>query len=175
MEQVSAAVPLPDMGREAGTAALFRHEHGRLVAYARLLVDDQQTAEDFVQEAFLGLYRRWSGRRTSTLLSPTCAPPSSTAPVASCAGDARRGPSGPPRRSSHPWAEALAVRPDEHRLLVDALGRLPGRQRDVLVLRYFFDLTEAQIAAELEITRGSVKQHASRGLAALTAGAGLVQ
>jgi hypothetical protein len=37
----------------------------------------------------------------------------------------------------------------------------------VLVLRYFFDLTEAQIASELDISKGSVKQHASRGLAAL--------
>jgi RNA polymerase sigma factor (sigma-70 family) len=47
------------------------------------------------------------------------------------------------------------------------LGTLPCRQRQVLVLRYFVDLTEAQIAYELGVSRGSVKTHASRGLAAL--------
>jgi RNA polymerase sigma factor (sigma-70 family) len=47
------------------------------------------------------------------------------------------------------------------------LGTLPYRQRQVLVLRYFVDMTEAQIAYELGVSPGSVKTHASRGLAAL--------
>ncbi len=46
---------------------------------------------------------------------------------------------------------------------------MPSRQREVLVLRYFFDLSEAQIADELSISRGSVKKHASRALASLNA------
>jgi len=49
------------------------------------------------------------------------------------------------------------------------LTTLPRRQREVLVLRYYLDQSEAEIARTLEISAGSVKQHASRGLAALTA------
>ena len=48
-----------------------------------------------------------------------------------------------------------------------ALRTLPDRQREVLVLRYYLDLSEAAIADTLGISRGAVKSHASRGLAAL--------
>lgn len=56
-----------------------------------------------------------------------------------------------------------AKRVDIHR----ALGALPKRQRDVVVLRYLADLTERETAAILGISLGAVKQHASRGLTAL--------
>jgi RNA polymerase sigma factor (sigma-70 family) len=48
-----------------------------------------------------------------------------------------------------------------------ALRRLPERQREVLVLRYYLDLSEAGIADALGISRGAVKSHASRGIATL--------
>ena len=48
-----------------------------------------------------------------------------------------------------------------------ALRQLPDRQREVLVLRYYADLSEAQIAEAIGISRGAVKSHASRGMAAL--------
>jgi RNA polymerase sigma-70 factor (sigma-E family) len=56
--------------------------------------------------------------------------------------------------------------------VVAALGELPARQRAVLVLRYYEDFTEAQIADALDVSIGSVKTHASRGLAALRASLG---
>jgi RNA polymerase sigma-70 factor (sigma-E family) len=57
---------------------------------------------------------------------------------------------------------------DEERIdLARALGRLPRRQRDAIVLRYFADFTEAQTAARLGVSLGTVKQHTSRGLARL--------
>ena len=65
----------------------------------------------------------------------------------------------PCRRTGQPPASG-------DRLLV-ALGRLPRRQREVLTLRYYLDLSEAQIADALNISAGSVKVHAHRGLAAL--------
>jgi RNA polymerase sigma factor (sigma-70 family) len=52
-------------------------------------------------------------------------------------------------------------------MVTQLLATLPYRQRQVLVLRYFVDLTEIQIAYELGISPGSVKTHASRGLSAL--------
>ena len=50
-----------------------------------------------------------------------------------------------------------------------SLGRLGLEQREVLVLRYFADLTEAQIATVLGVAPGTVKSRASRALAALSA------
>ena len=51
--------------------------------------------------------------------------------------------------------------------VLEALQRLPRRQREVLVLRYYLDLDEAGIAETLGISRGAVKSHASRGAATL--------
>ena len=154
--------------RDDAVAALFRTHHARLVAYARLLVDDLPTAEDVVQDAFTALHRRW-GR----LHDPEAALAYLRTAVANGARDALRRRRTlrlhrPERLLDVASAETTAVRRDEHRRALDGLTRLPVRQRQVLVLRYFFDLDEAQIAAELGVSRGSVKTHASRGLAALT-------
>jgi RNA polymerase sigma factor (sigma-70 family) len=64
--------------------------------------------------------------------------------------------------------EAGAMASDETRQVLAALRALPERQREVLSLRYYLDLSEAEIAATLGISPGSVKTHAHRGLAALT-------
>lgn len=52
-------------------------------------------------------------------------------------------------------------------VLSDALARLPRRQREVVALRYLADLSEAQVAASLGISTGSVKTHLHRGLISL--------
>jgi RNA polymerase sigma factor (sigma-70 family) len=64
-------------------------------------------------------------------------------------------------------AEHEAVQHDEDDRLWQAVTALPQRQRQVLVLRYYLNQTEAEIADTLRVSRGSVKQHASRGVAAL--------
>jgi RNA polymerase sigma factor (sigma-70 family) len=53
------------------------------------------------------------------------------------------------------------------RAVIDALAELPRRQREVLALRYYLDLSEREIAETLGISAGAVKSHASRGAAAL--------
>ena len=53
--------------------------------------------------------------------------------------------------------------------MVAALRRLPGQQREAIVLRYYADLSEAEAAAAMGISRGAVKSHAARGMAALRA------
>jgi RNA polymerase sigma factor (sigma-70 family) len=53
--------------------------------------------------------------------------------------------------------------------VVDALHLLPRRQREALVLRYYADLSEAEIAEAMKISKGAVKSHTSRGMAALRA------
>ena len=64
-------------------------------------------------------------------------------------------------------AEAEDVVQDAFVAMHGKWGRLPQRQREVLVLRYYLDLSEAQIAHTLGVSRGAVKSHASRGMSAL--------
>jgi RNA polymerase sigma-70 factor (sigma-E family) len=166
-------LPFSRLRKDEAITVLFRREHARLVAYARLLVDDVPTAEDVVQDAFGGLHRHWAGlsdeHKALSYLR--------TAVVNGARSQLRRRRTvlafRPARPDDEPSAEALAVRHEQHRLVLAGLAKLPLRQREVLVLRYFFDLTEAQIADELAISKGSVKQHASRGIAALSTRVGV--
>jgi RNA polymerase sigma factor (sigma-70 family) len=66
-----------------------------------------------------------------------------------------------------PVAATTIEADDRHLDLHRALAKLPKRQREVIALRYLADLTEAQIAAELGCSPGTVKSHAARGLHAL--------
>ena len=69
--------------------------------------------------------------------------------------------------TTEPSAETRALEHATGDWLVSALARLPRRQREVLTLRYYLDLSEAQIADALSISAGSVKAHAHRGLTGL--------
>src|SRR5215472_6935573 len=66
-----------------------------------------------------------------------------------------------------PDAGTVPPGPEERSALLDALRSLGPRQRAVIVLRYWMDLSEAETAAALNCSRGTVKSQASRGLAAL--------
>ena len=153
---------------EQAVTALFRLHYWPMVRLARQLVDDQETAEDVVQEAFLSLHRRWRALRDpeagvdyvrSTVLN-LCRSRVRRLRV-------RRRVERPETPATAPAAESVAVAHDDEERMARALARLPRRQREVLVLRYYVDLSEEQIAATLRISRGSVKTHASRGIRAL--------
>ena len=159
-----------DLDRSAIVSALFSAHHRRLVGLASLLVDDRQAAEDVVQDAFAALHRHWPRLR-----DPNAAVAYLNRTVVNGGRDAlRRG-----RRAERatlrlvPRPEALAsaeqgvVAHQESARLWAGVTSLPMRQRQVLVLRYYLDQSETEIAETLGISRGSVKQHASRGLAAL--------
>jgi RNA polymerase sigma factor (sigma-70 family) len=64
-------------------------------------------------------------------------------------------------------AHALGLISEEHRQVLTAMRRLPSRQREVLVLRFYLDLDEEETAASMRISRGTVKSTTSRALAAL--------
>jgi RNA polymerase sigma factor (sigma-70 family) len=64
-------------------------------------------------------------------------------------------------------AESEALLGEEHRQVLLAIRRLPARQRDALVLRYYLDLDEGEIASSMQVSRGTVKSTTSRALAAL--------
>jgi RNA polymerase sigma factor (sigma-70 family) len=68
-----------------------------------------------------------------------------------------------------PGGEQEYISKLERSALISALRTLPARQREVLVLRYFVDLSDAQIAATMGISRGAVKSHAARAMSSLRA------
>lgn len=72
-----------------------------------------------------------------------------------------------PGLDGHDPAARPGLAVEERSALVDALQQLPEMQRKVVVLRHWLGLSTAETAAELRISEGTVKSHASRGLARL--------
>ncbi|MFB7615759.1 RNA polymerase sigma factor [Kitasatospora sp. NPDC056181] len=139
-----------------------------LVRMAVLLVDHQDLAEDVVQEAFTQLYQR-HGEQLEDL--DNALGYLRTSVVNGARSMLRRRKTAreyvPPHEADAPSAEDHAVLNDEHRRVLVALQELTPRQREVLVLRYWSDMSEAQIAETLGLSRGAVKSTASRALDAL--------
>lgn len=80
---------------------------------------------------------------------------------------ARRHEAEPPGDAGQVSAEQEVICAERHREVAAALARLPRRRREVLVLRYYLELSEAEIAETLNISTGTVKSSAARGLATL--------
>ena len=158
-----------ETARDAAIVELFSAQYLPLLRLASLLVDEPAAAEDVVQESFVRLYRSWDGIRD---LDAAPAWLRSTALNLTRSGLRRRQAFGRLRvvpADDAPSAESHIVLADDRRMVVEALRALPRRQREVLVLRYYADCSEAEIAGLLNIAPGSVKTHAHRGLEALRA------
>lgn len=137
------------------------------VAYrvAFRLTGSRSEAEDIAQEALARTFSRW--RRVRHHAEPWVARVAANLALDSLRR-ARRRPTG--ELVAEPAAPAGRVSAAERLELVRLLGQLPRRQREVVVLRYLADLSEADTARELGTSVGTVKTHASRGIAALRAG-----
>lgn len=140
--------------------SVFRELYVPAYAVALRILGDRQDAEDAASEAMARAAASWRvlrqlGHRRAWVLRVT-------ANVAVDMVRRRRRPA-----TGGPEGAVLSGFSEDRLLLADALRRLPRRQREVLVLRYLADLTEAQVAEQLCITLGAVKQHSRRGLAAL--------
>jgi RNA polymerase sigma-70 factor (sigma-E family) len=148
-------------------AALHREHYRSLVRLASLLVDDVGTCEEIVQDAFVSVWRRGGPVR-----NPEKVPAYLRSAVLNGARSHLRHRLVRQRHlevvpDTVPSAEHGAIAGDERRRVLDALRALPDRQREVLALRYYLELSEAEIAETLGISAGSVKTHAHRGMAAL--------
>jgi RNA polymerase sigma-70 factor (sigma-E family) len=132
-----------------------------------LLVRDEPTAEEVVQDAFVAMHGRWSKledpHRAVAYLRQAVVNRSRS--VLRHRGVQARYVEQPP--ADVPAADSGALAGERRRMVLDALQQLSERQREVLALRYYLDLDEAAIAEHLGISRGAVKSHASRGAAAL--------
>lgn len=164
VRDVGIEVVYPD-DPDSVLTTLFREHQLHLVRTAFLIVGDRQTAEDVVQDAFTGVYRHMSRLYGHDDLLPYLR----AAVVNGCRSVLRR--RRLPLRAVHEpsiWsAESAVLVAEERRAVFVALCALPGRQREALVLRYYLDLGEADIAKLMGVSCGTVKSTTSRALAAL--------
>lgn len=153
-------------------ADLFRQHHVELVRLAVLLVQDQPTAEDAVQEVFARLQakRDRPGREGEELAYLRACVLNGCRSVLRRRTLARRVDASVQvldDGATAESAESAAIRSQLRLEVLTALAALPARRREVLVLRYFLGLSESEIASTLGISNGSVKSAAARGLASL--------
>jgi RNA polymerase sigma-70 factor (sigma-E family) len=159
-------------GEDAARAVtdLYQAHAVSLIRIALLMLGERAAAEDVVQDAFLGLYRRWHG-----LSEPGKAEAYVRSAVFNGCRDALRRRS---RRSQRDWvaavdlgeplsAEAAVLISEDRRRILAGLKQLPGRQREALVCRFYLELTEEETARVMEVSRGTVKSTTSRAVAAL--------
>jgi RNA polymerase sigma-70 factor (sigma-E family) len=147
--------------------ALYQAHALGLVRLAVLMIGDQPTAEDVVQDAFLGLYRRWPA-----LKDPDRALAYARSSVLNGCRMVHRA------KSRHDTltlsapddiesAETTALLGEANREVLAALRLLPARQREAVALRYYLDMSEDQAAQAMRVSKGTIKSATSRGLAAL--------
>ena len=171
--EIAAVAPAPERSEPAAAsdvAGLFRERQAELVRLAVLVVGDRPTAEDVVQDVFARLCARNLLPDRDRLAYVRAAVLNGCRSVLRRRTLARRlrGAGDPDRSDAAPdSAENEAMLAEDRRQVLAALATLPVRRREVLVLRYWLGLSEAEIAAVMGISPGTVKSNAARGLAAL--------
>jgi len=141
-------------------AELHRDHYRSLVRLAYALLDDLGQSEEVVQEAFARVLAGGQVRDPEATLSYV----RTTVVNLARSGLRRRQVA---RRHLQPVPDELVHLNEGQRDVIDALRKLPRRQRECVVLRFWGDLSEVEIATTMGVSPGSVKTHASRGLAAL--------
>jgi RNA polymerase sigma-70 factor (sigma-E family) len=157
--------PLSPLTGHEELRRLYLDEYRSLVKLASLLLDDRGACEEVVQDAFVRTLVAWPGLRDHTK-----APAFLRSAVLNAARSRMRRLSVVRRHSSSsgPGSVEGADRElVEHAVVVAELRRLPARQREAVALRYYLDLSEADIAEAMGCSPGSVKTHLHRALATL--------
>jgi RNA polymerase sigma-70 factor (sigma-E family) len=151
---------------------LFAAHYRPLVRLATLLLDDVGRAEEIVSDAYVAMHAKWRSLddtdKALAYLRATVVNRSRSALRHRRIVERHAASTGPSQASvTAPSAEAGALTRLQHDVVLAALAELPARQREALVLRYYADLSEAEIAETMGCSRGAVKSHAARGMAAL--------
>jgi RNA polymerase sigma-70 factor (sigma-E family) len=147
--------------------AMYDAEYRSLVRMSAVMLGDVGSAEEVVQESFIAVHAAWRGLRDidkavhylrRSVLNRSRSVLRHRAVVDRYASRPE---------PDAPSAEQAAITRLERSAVVSALRSLPDRQREALVLRFYLDLSEEQVAAAMNISTGAVKSHTSRGKAAL--------
>ena len=148
---------------------LYSNHYRSLVRLARLLVRDEPTAEEVVQDCFIAMRDGWGNLSDETkalaYLKQAVINRSRSVLRHRVVADRYE----PKPEPAPPSAEHGAIALLERTAVISALRALPRRQRQAIVLRFYADLSEAQIAELMGISKGAVKSHTSRGMSALRA------
>jgi RNA polymerase sigma-70 factor (sigma-E family) len=163
----SGAPPTAVADREAAITRLYQEQWAPMVRLALLMLGDRPSAEDATQEAFTAVYRRWDKvkdqARIEAYLRSAVLNTSRSVLRRRKLTLLHRPPSDPPVWS----AESQAMLGEERRSVLAALATLPTRRREVLVMRFYLHLSDADIAQTLGISEVSVRSTASRALRSL--------
>lgn len=153
------AVPLsPGAEHELETfEAVYRREGVKMVRVAFLMVGSQQLAEEIVQDAFAALLERWDRVARPAGYLRICV-------VNGCRSSHRRRSLERRTKSTERPPSAVGLGADD---MADALAALPPKRRAAIVLRYYGDQSETEIARALGVRPGTVKSLLHRGLAQL--------
>jgi RNA polymerase sigma-70 factor (sigma-E family) len=156
-----------DWDADRAVTVLYAAHYRSLVRLAALLLRDVATAEEVVQDSFVAMHDGWRRLRDNdkalSYLRQSVVNRSRSVLRHRVVVD-RNAPKPPP---DMPSAEQGAITLLERSAVVTALRTLPPRQREALVLRFYGDLSEAQIAAAMGISKGAVKSHTARAMTAL--------
>jgi RNA polymerase sigma-70 factor (sigma-E family) len=166
---LAAAAERTEWSADLAVMELYAQHYRALVRLAATLVWDTSTAEDVVQDSFVAMHDGWHRLKdTEKALAylRQAVVNKSRSVLRHRAVVQRNVQNAPP---DMPSAEHGAFLLFEQSAVIAALRNLPGRQREAIVLRYYAELSEAEIAATMGISRGAVKSHTSRGMAALRA------
>ncbi|WP_285595438.1 SigE family RNA polymerase sigma factor [Kineosporia sp. NBRC 101731] len=168
--EVPAAPPaLSGVDAETAVEMLFDRHQLRMLRVATVLVGDPVAAEDVVQDAFLAVHAGWDRIRNKdeavgylhrSVVNGARSRLRRRSVVFRLAGL---------RQHDQISAEDAALRAQLPKPLMEAIGALPRREREAVLLRHYLDLSEKETADALGLRPGSVKAYASRGLAKLRA------
>ena len=151
---------------ETAVEALYRAQAVGLIRLAYVMLGDRPSAEDVVQDAFCGLYRHWDrlAEQGGALYYVRASVLNGCRTVLRRRALGRRLATYQPPAVS---AEAAALTTEERREVMRAVRQLPGRQREALVLRFYLDLPDQEIARIMGVRPGTVRSAAHRALKAL--------
>jgi RNA polymerase sigma-70 factor (sigma-E family) len=133
----------------------YRAEYAPMVRLARGLVDTSESAEEIAQDAFAQVFERWDRLASPGGYLRTAVVNGARSELRKREVRRRVGLDRPPQPAT------------ERDYLVDALDQLPAKRKTALVLRYYADLSEREIAETMGVRPGTVKSMVSRGLAEL--------
>jgi len=148
---------------------MYGTQYRPLVRMSAMLLGDTGAAEEVVQESFIAVHAAWRRLRDIDKAVPYLRRSVLNRSRSILRHRMVTDRHVPVREPDMPSAEQGAIAQFERSAVIEALRSLPARQREALVLKFYLELSEEEIAAAMKISTGAVKSHTSRGKAALRA------